>query len=91
MQSSTCLSTLKKEKEQTQRRSICAKEVEDIPTTLLHCITAITAIKRSILLREPMSLLTPQQSRTKVVLLARILTSQDSSGSNHICQGRSFG
>jgi len=56
-------------KKKPRRRSTCAREVEDLPTILFNCITAM---EHFILLREPMSILTPQQSRTKVVLLARI-------------------
>jgi len=63
MQSSTCLSTLKKEKEQTQRRSICAKEVEDITNNpfALHyrnyCNQAFNTTERA---NEPVDTATEQ-------------------------------
>jgi len=66
-QSNTCL--FEQREETPKKRSTCAREVEDPPTTRSYCITAM---KGSIVLREPLSLLTPQESRTTWILLASI-------------------
>jgi len=46
---------LLKKRRKPRKRSTCAREVKDPQTTLSHCLTAM---KRTILLRKPMSVLT---------------------------------
>ena len=67
----------KKKKKKPRGRRSHAREVEYSQTARSHCLIAI---KRATLLSEPMSLLTPQQSRTKS-LSGQEMTSLDSSGS----------